>query len=212
MIHINQTDADAERFMAINLKLTDFFDSDQFKVHHDLLKAEDSIACRELLEAIISKVKIKFQLSGKGVGKMSKSDVLIKDPTAIEINAYPTAEHKEYREYKSLRTSLFKLSVNDGILIDVSSFTDPVKSNIKVQNKKIIKLQSLYSDLTKNDILSALRTKALVERFMDEFSQLSGRYLDRKRASKVIDILNGAIKKSKISVGKTSLKWAELSL
>jgi hypothetical protein len=198
--------------MAINLRLTDFFDSDQFKVKNNLLHEEDSVACRELMEAILSKDKIKFLLSGQGVGTMNESKILEKDPNAIEIDAYPSPEHKEYREYKDLRTSLFKLSVNDGILIKVSSFTDPVRSSIRVKNKKIMKLQSLYSDLTKNDVLSALRTKALVERFMDEFSQLAGTYLDRKQASKVIDILHGAIKKSKISVGKTSMKWADLSL
>ena len=212
MIHINQTDSDPDRYMSINLKLTDFFDSDQFKVNHDLLTPEDSIACRELMDAMLLKDKIIFKLSGKGVGKMNTAKVLEKDPTAIEINSYPSEEHKNYREFRDLRTSIFKLSVNNGIEFKVSSFTDPVKSNIKVQNKKLLKLQSLYTDLTKNDILSALRSKALVERFMDEFSQMAGTYLDRKSASKVIDILNGAVKKSKISIGKTSVKWSELSL
>lgn len=212
MLQINQTETDENRYLSINLRLNDVFDSDQFILKNELLHKEDSIACYEFMTEILKKKKIQFDLSGKGVGKFEPNKPIIKHPNPAELAAYPSIEHKEFREFKSLRTSFLRISSHNGLTINVSSFTDPVRSNISISNKKVLKLMSMYPDITKNDVLSALRTKAILDKFNQEFGVLAGQYLDRKEASKVVDGLNAAVKKSKISIGKTSIKYTDLSL
>jgi len=66
--------------------------------------------------------------------------------------------------------------------------------------------------LTKNQVLSAYRTAAILMQLKNELNVLAGTFLDRQNAKIVIDRLNTEIAKTKITVGKASFKVASMKL
>ena len=64
--------------------------------------------------------------------------------------------------------------------------------------------------LTKNDLLSAFRSAEILNQFKEEINVAAGTYLSRENAKIVIDRFNKEWMKTKISVGKTSLKLSEI--
>ena len=95
-------------------------------------------------------------------------------------------------------------------LLEVNSYTDPVKSNLDVSDSDIQSIMTKYK-LTKNDVLSAYRTAAILKQFKKEVNVLAGNYLSREDARIVIDRFNKKMDKTRISVGKTSFKLADLN-
>jgi hypothetical protein len=67
-------------------------------------------------------------------------------------------------------------------------------------------------NLSKNQILSALRTVEILLQLKEELNVLAGTYLDRQTAKIVIDRLNNEIAKTKITVGKASFKINQLKI
>ena len=97
------------------------------------------------------------------------------------------------------------------ILMEINSYTDPVKSNMNISNTTILDLMQRYQ-LSKNDILSAYRTATILQKLKGELNILAGAYLSRENAKIVIDRFNNTLNKLRISVGATSIKWSEIAL
>jgi hypothetical protein len=93
--------------------------------------------------------------------------------------------------------------------MEINSYTDPVKSNITPPNSEIEVAMKKYG-LSKNEVLSALRTAEIMRVLKAELNVLAGQYLSREQAKIVIDRFNKAWEKIRISVGRTSFKLSGL--
>jgi hypothetical protein len=101
------------------------------------------------------------------------------------------------------------IDVRRGILVEINSYTDPVKSNVVITNPELVEIMNKYK-LSKNDLLSALRTATILLKFKTEVNVLAGSYLNREKAKIVIDRFNKEWVKTRVSVGATSFKISEL--
>lgn len=213
MLHINLTDAKPLYTSQVQLRISDLFDVDKYELNQERLFSEtDSIAVVEFFEALLDKKKnFKIIARGGGVGKW-KNDKVVIDYEPKEIHQYPGSSPearqaaREDSILKRLRTTELLIHIERETLLQINSFTDPVRSNFKPTQKELISLMSQYK-LSSNQMLSAYRAHATLKAMKNELNILAGAYLSRGDATKVIDRLNKAIDKSKITVGATSMKY-----
>lgn len=214
MLHVNVTDAKPNFDARLQIELQDVFASNKWDLNRQLVSPVDSVAVMQLFEALKDKkMEIDIIARGQGVGKWDGvRTVKLNDP--VELSDYPgssqedRAAAKDDTTFLRLRKSEAFVFLNRGIHIEVNSYTDPVKSNMEV-SPEFAERMSSYK-LSKNQILSAYRSASVLLKLKDELNVLAGAYLPREEAKKVIDRLNGAIAKTKISVGATSFKLDEL--
>ena len=211
MLHINVMDAEPHYDARINLNLVDLFASDKWDLPSPLLGPEDSVAMTVFFEGLLDK-KIPFDLIARGQGIGTWDGVrTIKDQNPQELNSYPgnSVQTKFDSSYVRLRKSEVLIHIDRGILLTVNSFTDPVRSNLNVSNETIAAAMTKYK-LSKNDMLSAYRTAAILRALKNEINVLASRYLSREQASLVIDRFNKELDKARVSVGTTSFKLSAL--
>lgn len=206
MLHINTMDAKPDYNARINVHLADVFASDKWELTKPLFTIEDSVALLVFFEGLLDK-KIDFNIiaRGQGIGQWNGVQT-IKNYKPIELSSYPTS--KMDSQYVRLRMSEVLIHMGRSINMSVNSYTDPVKSNIAV-DENIQSIMAKYK-LSKNDILSAHRTAAIMNALKKEINVAAGKYLNREDASKVIDRFNKEWSKTKISVGSTSFKLTDL--
>ena len=213
MLHINITDALPLYTSQVQLRIQDLFDTDQYELKQERLFVEkDSIAVVEFFEALMDKKKnFKIIARGGGVGKLKNNRVVINyEPE--ELNQYPGASSedrliaREDSTFKQLRTTEVLIHIEREIVLQVNSFTDPVRSNFNPPHKDLLSLKNQYN-LSGNQMLSAYRAYSTLKALKNELNILAGQYLSRSDATKVIDRLNKAIDKSRITVGPTSVKF-----
>lgn len=209
MIHINLMDAEPNYNARINLALEDVFESDKWELPASLFTDKDSVAIQVFFEGMLNK-KVDFSIiaRGQGIGKWDGA-YTIKDPKPIELAKYPNG-NKFDSVFVRLRKSEVFIHINRSIVLEVNSFTDPVKSSLTITNSVLTSAQSKYR-LSKNDILSAHRSSVILKALKTEINVLAGRYLSRDKAKIVIDRFNKEIAKTKISVGATSFKQGDLA-
>lgn len=212
MLHMNITDAAPYYTAQVQMDLNDVFRSDDFKLEQQLLDDEDSIAVMEFFEAL-QENDMYFDVIARGEGIGTYKNGMIQKKKEPEILASYPGNSPEKRDaakadsaFKSLRKTTVTLFINRCITLEVNSFTDPVKSNFTPPAEDIQKYMNTYN-LTRNEVLSAYRTFATLEKLRRELNVLAGKYLDRPTAKDVIDRLNNRIAKSRIAVGKTSFKF-----
>ncbi len=211
MLHINVVDAEPHFDARLQLKLNDIFESDSYTLQHNLLSQKDSVAMRLFFEGLLNK-KVNFSIiaRGNGVGKKIGHSIQKAYPQN-EISAYPgvTDEERLFNKMDSsfadLRLSEVYVNLGREITLEINSFTDPVVSNLKLTQEEL-KEQMIKNVWSKNEILSALRTESILRKLKDEVNVLAGQYLSRTDAKIVIDRFNKEIQKTKISIGKSSLK------
>jgi hypothetical protein len=217
MLHMNVTDAKPNYDARLQLNLEDVFASDSWKIPSTLIQSSDSVAVRQFFESLLDK-KILFSViaRGQGVGKWNGIKT-VKDKQAQELKNYP-GESEEARNlakmdttFQRLRKSEVIIRLNRKITLEINSYTDPVSSNLKIPSEEIIEISTKYN-LTKNQVLSAYRTAAILMQLKNELNVLAGTFLDRQNAKIVIDRLNTEIAKTKITVGKASFKVASMKL
>ena len=208
MIHINLMDAAPNYNARINLSLEDVFASDKWSLPTALFTEKDSVAIQVFFEGMLNK-KVDFSIiaRGQGIGKWNGVRT-IKDSKPIELKAYPQGQ-KFDPTFVRLRKSEVFIHINRSIVLEVNSFTDPVKSSLAIDNSVITSAQNKYN-LSKNDILSAYRTAAIMKQLKSEINVLAGKHLTRDKAKIVIDRFNKEIAKAKVSVGATSFKQGDL--
>lgn len=210
MIHINLMDAEPNYNARINLALEDVFKSDQWDLPNALFTNKDSVSLQIFFEGLLNK-KIEFSMiaRGQGIGKWNGVETN-KHPKPIELNNYPKGKKLD-SSFVRLRKSEVLIHINRSITLEVNSFTDPVKSNLKIDNGTLLSAQNKYK-LSKNDILSSYRTASILKTLKSELNVLAGSYLPRDKAKIVIDRFNKEFAKTKVSVGATSFKLSEFIL
>lgn len=214
MLHAHLADALPNYDARIQLELNDVFASDAWTFDQKLIQTKDSVAMRQFFEALKDKkLPLEIRVFGQGVGSWNGAQV-IKMDSIVEWNSYPgnTADERiqsrENEELKRLRTSQLKINLNRKIIVDVRSFTDPVRSNLTIQNAVVLAFMQKYG-ASKNEVLSAYRSAFLLRQFQAEMNVLAGLYLDRETAKIVIDRFNSTCAKTRVTIGKHSLKLSD---
>jgi hypothetical protein len=215
MLHVNLVDSKPGFDARVQLNLVDQFESNKWNLTNQLFQVSDSVSVRQFFEALLDK-KLPFEVisRGQGVGKWNGT-LVVRATDRTEWNAYQGGTDEERMKAKMdssnlrLRSTQVNIFLNRGILLEVNTFTDPVKTNLKSDD------ESIQSELTKyhlsgNDYLSALRTAAVIQKLKAELNVLAGTYLSREDAKIVIDRLNKQLDGVKVSCGPTSFKWQEL--
>jgi len=207
MLHINLIDAVPNYDSRLRLELNDVFASDKWDLDRTLFEKKDSVALRQFFEGLVNK-KIDFSIEAKGQGiGFWDGARTVKNRKPIEELAYKGSRMDS--TYLRLRKSELFVILDRFIKVEVNSYTDPVASNLKIDNADILNLMSKYK-LSKNDVLSVYRTATILKKMKLEINVLAGTYLDRTNAKIVIDRFNKEMSKVKIQVGITSIKLSEL--
>lgn len=215
MMHVSLIDSKPGFDARVQLNLVDQFESNEWKLEKNLFSARDSVSVRQLFEALLDK-KLNFEVlaRGQGVGEWNGTSV-IRSKTRAEQTAYAGSTEKERLRSKMdssnvrLRTTNINVFLNRGIRLEINTFTDAVKTNLKAKNPAIQSELTKYN-LSGNDYLSALRSATVLQKLKLEFNVLAGTYLSREEATTVIDRLNKQLDAVKISCGPTSFRWQEL--
>ncbi len=216
MLHMSVSDMLPDFDKAFKLGRVDWFASNSFDLNMPIFMPEDSVVVVEVLDAITRKLKIDVQAHGLGIGKI-EMDNLGKDIEAVELSSYP-GDSPEQRQiaaesmvFKSLRRTELSIDLKNGITIEVVASTDPVRTNFTPESVYLAKLIS-QGKITPNEALSVYRTAAVLLALKKELIHYAGEYLDREKASIVIDYLENEFKRIKIQVGAYSVKLNELKL
>lgn len=207
MLHFSLIDSRPNYNARLQLQLVDQFASDQYALDGKLIQDRDSIAIRQFFEALLSKDKdFKIIGRGNGIGKWNGTQV-VRDTARTEINTYEPLG-KDDISFKRLRLSEIFVNIDRDIIMEVNSYSDPIRSNFTIPNTAIESFKNQYK-LSNNDILSAYRTVAILKKFKEEVSVLAGTFMTREEAKIIIDRFNREFNKIKISVGATSIKITE---
>jgi hypothetical protein len=215
MLHVNLIDSKPGFDARVQLNLVDQFESNKWDMNKPLFQPSDSVSVRQLFEALLDK-KLPFSIiaRGQGVGKWNGTNV-VRATDRTEWNAYMGGTDEERMKAKMdssnvrLRSTQVNVFLNRGILLEINTFTDPVKTNLKAPNESVQTELNKYH-LSGNDYLSALRTAAVIQKLKTELNVLAGTYLNREEAKIVIDRLNKQLDVVRVSCGPTSFKWQEL--
>lgn len=215
MLHVNMIDAEPGFDARLQLELSDAFAPNSWTLNQPLFSQNDSVAVRQLFEGLLDKkTPITAVSRGQGVGSWNGLQT-VRAADRGEMSSYPGATVEEQQinrmnpEWARLRCSQVNVTLNRGIFIEINTFTDPVKTNLKATNSSVADGISRYK-LTGNDYLSALRTATIIQKMKSELNILAGTYLTREEAKIAIDRLNKALDGLRVSVGATSWKWQEL--
>jgi hypothetical protein len=209
MLHINLIDAEPNYNALVQVELQDVFASDSYSLDRKLFGKEDSVALLQFFEGMLDK-KVDFSIvaRGQGIGTWDGCRT-VKAINPSELSSYPGS--REDAEMVRLRRSELFVHLNRGIQIEVNSYTDPVRSNLHVSDAMLTELMAKYR-LSKNDMLSVLRTATILNKLKEEINVTAGTYLSREKAKIVIDRFNKEWAKTRISVGQTSVKLVDLKL
>jgi len=215
MLHVNLVDSKPGFDARVQLNLVDQFESNKWTLNNQLFHPSDSVSIRQFFEALLDK-KLPFEVisRGQGVGKWNGT-LVVRATDRTEWNAYQGGTDQERMKAKMdssnlrLRSTQVNIFLNRGILLEINTFTDPVKTNLKSNDESIETELNKYH-LSGNDYLSALRTATVIQKLKTELNVLAGTYLSREDAKIVIDRLNKQLDGVKVSCGPTSFKWQEL--
>lgn len=207
MLHVNLIDAKPDFDARLQLELNDVFASNSWTLNNKLLQESDSVAVRLFFEALQNK-KMDVEAIGRGQGVGEWNGVqTVRANNRVEWDSYRV--DKMDSTMSRLRTTKVNIHLNREILIEVNTFTDPVKTNLKPTISSISETMMKYN-LTGNDYLSAMRTATVIQQLKSELNVLAGTYLTREEAKVVIDRLNKELDGMRVSCGATSFKWQDL--
>lgn len=214
MLHISKIDVEPFYDADFKITLNDVFSSDDYTFSGKIFQNTDSAKLKRFFKQFEKlNPQISFEIKGNGIGKWDGKKIM-KDIDAIEQASYPGNSPEERLisrssvEYKRLRKTELLLKADRNIAIKIESFTDPVVSNLVLKNAKFQDLIE-KKKLSKNDILSAYRSVAVLNQLKLEFHILCSQYLQQDRAKIIIDNFNSSIEKSMIQVGNESLRMKD---
>lgn len=209
MLHISKIDIDPHQTATLNIILSDQFDSDKYELKNGLFSPNDSMSLRTIADLLIkSDIPLQFIANGYGIGTLSEGTVtkaLVQDEIDGAISTLADSS------YAKLRKTAMYVQTDRRVVFEIESFTDPLKSAIDIKNKNLLEFCKKY-DLTKNDVLSALRTKSVMIQLQDEFIKWVAKNYEAEKARFIIDRFNNEFQKTKIQIGKTSIKPKELTI
>lgn len=208
MLHLSLIDSKPNYNARLQLQLVDQFESDKYDLTGKLFNEKDSVSIRQFFEVLLEKEKnFKIIARGQGIGKWNGAQV-VKDIRENEKPSYSEIG-KENEVYKRLRLSEVMINIERDIIMEINSFTDPVKSGFNIPKASIESMKAQYK-LSNNEILSAYRSAAILKKFKEEISVLAGAYMTREEAKIIIDRFNRQFEKTRISVGPVSIKITDL--
>lgn len=209
MLHVSKIDIDPRQRATINLNLSDQFDPDKYQLKNGLFSNTDSISLRTIADLLIkNEVPLQFIANGYGIGKLVNGTV--KKAEGQDEQENPSIPYADSINAKLRKTALY-VQTDRRVVFEIESFTDPLKSAIDIKNKNLLELCKKYN-LTKNDILSALRTKSVMIQLQDEFIKWVAKHYDAEKARVIIDRFNDEFQKTKIQIGVVSIKPKELTI
>lgn len=215
MMHVSMVDAEPFYDADFEVKFQDVFAPDSYQFNNTIFSVKDSVFFKQLFgEFKKNPLLISFDLEGQGIGKWQDSTIL-RDPLQTELSGYPgnTIDEKriarESIEFKSLRQSRVQLKINRNLQIHVLSTTDPVASNLNSSLFSVETLMKSY-DISRNEVLSLLRTRSLVNQLKKELVANAAIYLPSSDAKRFIDEIEGAFNKSKYRVGDKTVKLPKI--
>lgn len=215
MLHVSVSDEESGYDKTIQLAGADLFASNSAELNDPLFTASDSVAVLNFFKLLLKKPDVEVIARGQGIGKWEDGKIS-KWENAIQETSYPgnsTEERQKSKEdtlYKRLRRSELSAGMdNNKLVIEVNSYTDPVRSSFQTKNALLIDWLT-KKQISENDALSAYRTANLLQHFKNELNVKAGLYLSREQAKIVIDYLNRSLEKVRISVGKNSVSLNEL--
>jgi hypothetical protein len=215
MLHISKTDALPFYDSDFQLKLDDRFEPDKFDFTQTIFTIADSSILKVIFEEFKKNaLPLQIQLQANGIGSWN-GETVIRDEAQKEIDGYPgnTAEEKlisrQSLPFKQLRSSNLFIKIDRTIRIKINSFTDPVVSNLNLIDLELEVLAKTYQ-LTKNELLSAMRCISLLQKLKDELAFHATKYLTQNDSKKFIDKLDDLIQKSKIQVGSAAIRIKDL--
>jgi hypothetical protein len=215
MLHLAISDVAPGFDRPIQLAASDLFASNAYALKNNLFETTDSVAILRAFELMQKKPTINIVARAQGIAQWTEGHIQKMTP-AIGLPSYP-GETKEEREKSKLdstfsrlrRSEVFLGFQNESVTIEVNAYTDPVQSNFEPQNAQLKEWIST-GKINQNDALSVYRSAALLKHLKLELNIKSGQYLSRDLAKIVIDHLNKAIDKARISVGTMSIALSEL--
>jgi len=210
MLHTSLIDSKPNYNARLQIAFNDEFKSDAWDISKSIIHSDDSVAVLQFFESLLDKEKdFSVVARGEGIGIWNGAQT-VKNSEAAELSAYP-ALGKMDSTFQRLRFSELLVHLERDIVIEVNSFTDPVKSGVEIKNSKILDLKNQYN-WTSNDVLSAYRTASILLKFKDEINLLAGKYLNREDAKIVIDKFNRTLAKAKVSIGPASVKLGDFGI
>lgn len=215
MLHLSMVDAIPYYDADFQINFEDVFSSDEFVFRGKVFSSKDTIFFKKMFDEYKKNpFGIQIELDGMGVGQWEDS-LIVRDLNQVETAAYPgsTAEerssHRESQAFKSLRHSAVQIKINRDLHIHVQSSTDPVVSNL---DTPLFNVDSYIksNQITRNELLSMLRSRAILLKTQEELVAISPKYLNTQQAKKFIDQLELSIEKSKYKVGGQWLKLPKI--
>ena len=215
MMHFSMVDAEPYYDADLEVRFQDVFEPDAYEYHGTIFSSKDSIFFKSLFsEYLKNKLAITFSLQGNGIGFWYDSTI-IRDAAQKELDGYPgnTAEEKNIArqsyDFKSLRQSRLRIKINRSLQIQIMSTTDPVVSKVQSPYFSVDALMK-NNQLNRNEVLSILRTRSLVNQLKKELVTQASIYLDPTEAKRFIDAMDGALNNTKYTVGDRFIKLPKI--
>ena len=197
------------------LSFKDVFETDKYKLKDFKLNETERFELSKLLyQTLTNKKDLYFNVKGNGVGKMEKG--IIVASSAKELDAYPGATKeeqaisKQQNEFKELRSTHLKFSENEEqIILNIESFTDPVKSNFSKKNIAIQPIKEKYK-LTENQTLSIFRAYTVLEKFYGELLRAANFHFEGKEKDKLLNNIKKTFEKTNLLAGDKKISAKEI--
>ena len=201
----------------LDLGLTDLFKPDSYALPE--IPEHDSIDVR--IDSLINYIARTDQrgltaLYGGGIGRKLDDGTIMSDTNTLELPAYPgltESDRQKSREssaFKDLRRTNFSLFIDGTFNIHIVSYTDPVMSSLQDSDSLIYDLMLKRWITGGNEMLSALRSFAMLDAFITKVQE---RLTERDDLS--IDTINkineNLLATRERSVAKVDKKWINYS-
>jgi hypothetical protein len=211
MMHISMVDARPFYDADFEVNFEDVFKPDAYAFKGQIFTEKDTAFFRKFFEAFNKNaLPIELSLEGMGIG-LWKDSLIIRDLEQAELKGYPgnTIEEKqasrESLAFKSLRHAALQVKINRSLQIHIESATDPVVSNLTSTQLPIESILKT-NNVSKNELLSVLRTRSILVQTKNELIAICPKYLSTQKAKKFIDQLEERVAQSKFYVGRTAVK------
>lgn len=197
------------------LSFKDVFETDKYKLKDFKLNETERFELSKLLyQTLTNKKDLYFNVRGNGVGKM-ENGVLVSS-SAKELDAYPgetkeeQAISKQQNEFKELRSTSLKFSENEEqIILNIESFTDPVKSNFSKKTITVQPIKEKYK-LTENQTLSIFRSYTVLEKFYGELLRAANFHFKGKEKEKLLSNIKKTFEKTNLLAGDKKINAKEI--
>ena len=136
--------------------------------------------------------------------------------TEGQLKKYPGETKEERKEakdsplFKDLRITKGELKLTDKTLsLSLTSFTDPVKSNVAGRSNSLKKFAKQHPDLTGNQLLSGLRSFGVYDKLIAKMATLADKHLkaDKEKQKKYKAYFKELLKNTPVLINDFRLEY-----